>query len=210
MKICEYEHCQKQFEEVRKRQKFCNLSCASRGNGSAKRIGNLRYWVGKKRPDTSERNRHFTAAQKAAIKEKRKGWTMPEYARLKISVANKGRVPSEETRKKIAFANSGPRNYLWIADRTKLVGRHDRNFHDPEYKQWRLKVYRRDSFKCRIANMDCKGRIEAHHILGWKDYPELRYEANNGITLCHAHHPRARAEEKRLSPYFQSLVSVSK
>ena len=33
---------------------------------------------------------------------------------------------------------------------------------------------------------------------------------NNGITLCFAHHPRKRAEEKRLSPYFMELVSVSK
>lgn len=67
-----------------------------------------------------------------------------------------------------------------------------------------------DNWKCRIINNDCKGRLEAHHILNWKDYSELRYDINNGITLCHAHHPRGRANEKRLSPYFMELVSVSK
>lgn len=58
--------------------------------------------------------------------------------------------------------------------------------------------------------INCKGRLEAHHILSWKDYPELRYDINNGITLCHAHHPRKRDEEAELSPYFQSLVAEMK
>lgn len=60
-----------------------------------------------------------------------------------------------------------------------------------------------------IENKDCKGRLEAHHILNWMDYPELRYEINNGITLCHAHHPRGRAKEKQLSPFYQELVASS-
>ena len=93
-------------------------------------------------------------------------------------------------------------------DRTQLVKRQERN--DGSYKEWRRSVWLRDNFKCKIANPDCKGRLEAHHILGWSSHPELRYQINNGITLCHTHHPRKRVEEKRLSPYFQELVSVSK
>ena len=81
---------------------------------------------------------------------------------------------------------------------------------DCQYREWMLAVKNRDNWKCKINNNDCSGRLESHHILNWKDYPELRYEINNGITLCHAHHPRKRAEEKRLSPYFKELVSVSK
>lgn len=79
-----------------------------------------------------------------------------------------------------------------------------------KYKSWMLSVKERDNWKCKISNKDCKGRLESHHILSWKDFPELRYEINNGITLCHAHHPRARVEEKRLAPTFMELVSVSK
>jgi hypothetical protein len=99
---------------------------------------------------------------------------------------------------------SGPNHPMWIADRSKLAPKQDRN--DSRYKAWRKEVWLRDNFKCKIANPDCAGRIEAHHILGWTPYPELRYEPNNGITLCHFHHPRKRSEEVRLSPYFQSLV----
>lgn len=74
-------------------------------------------------------------------------------------------------------------------------------------REWMKAVKNRDGWKCRIADENCNGRMEAHHILNWKDHPELRYEINNGITLCHAHHPRKRAEEKRLSPYFQELIN---
>jgi len=42
-----------------------------------------------------------------------------------------------------------------------------------------------------------------------RDYPELRYEVNNGITLCHFHHPRKINDEMKLSPYFQELIKVN-
>ena len=59
-----------------------------------------------------------------------------------------------------------------------------------------------------ILSKICKGKIEAHHILSFTKYPELRYQVNNGITLCQAHHPRKRAEEARLAPVFQGLISA--
>lgn len=98
----------------------------------------------------------------------------------------------------------GKNHPRWISDRTKLSKRQERN--DMAYKEWRINVYKRDNFKCKISNQDCKGRIEAHHILGWTKYPELRYEINNGITLCHFHHPRKKEDENNLSPYFKNLV----
>lgn len=99
----------------------------------------------------------------------------------------------------------GENNWKWIKDRSKLKKKELRN--DSAYRAWRDDVWKRDNRKCRIADNSCNGRIEAHHILGWKDYPELRYQLNNGITLCHAHHPRKRSEEAKLSPYFQKLVA---
>lgn len=102
----------------------------------------------------------------------------------------------------------GENHYKWKKDRNTLAKRQERN--DSAYQEWRRQVWKRDNWKCKIINSDCNGRIEAHHILSWTEYPELRYIINNGITLCHAHHPRKRAEEKRLSPFFMELVSVSK
>lgn len=155
-------------------------------------------------------------------------WKDPLY-RQRIIESHKGKTTSEDTKEKMRLAHlgrkyhrkkpawnkgiklpqiSGENHYLWIKDRSKLKIQNERN--DPEYKQWRKKVWSRDKFKCRIGDDNCEGRIEAHHILSWSEHPELRYNPNNGITLCHAHHPRKRAEEKRLIPTFQELVSVSK
>ena len=96
----------------------------------------------------------------------------------------------------------------WIKDRSKLKRYNDENKdrRSSIYNAWRKSVWLRDNFKCKMSNPDCKGRLEAHHILGWKDYPELRYDINNGITLCHFHHPMKKKDEKRLSPYFMELV----
>lgn len=117
-----------------------------------------------------------------------------------------GKKHSEETKQKMSESRKGEKCYRWIKDRTK-VKKSDRSFHDPETKQWRKKIWLRDGYKCKIANPDCKGRIEAHHILRWAEHPELRYDINNGITLCHFHHPRKKKDEIKLSPYFKDLVA---
>lgn len=136
--------------------------------------------------------------------------------RKKMSLSAKGRKNSQEHRSKISLAKrglpvpwaTGEKNWRWIKDRSKIkLG--DRDLHDPLVKQWRKQVKDRDGWRCRITDVNCDGKLEVHHILRWSDFPELRYQVNNGITLCHAHHPRKRAEEKRLIPTFQELVSVS-
>jgi hypothetical protein len=81
---------------------------------------------------------------------------------------------------------------------------------NPKYVEWRTAVFTRDNWKCKMENGDCVGTLEVHHILPWRDYVELRFNTNNGITLCHFHHPRKRKDEKELSPYFQELVAESK
>ena len=57
---------------------------------------------------------------------------------------------------------------------------------------------------------NCNGKLEAHHILRWSKFPELRYEVNNGISLCHFHHPRKIKDEMRLGPYFMDVVNQAK
>lgn len=76
---------------------------------------------------------------------------------------------------------------------------------DSAYQAWVKEIRRRDG-KCRLLNENCRGYLTVHHILTWAEYPEERYNVNNGITLCQGHHPRKRADEKRLVPVFQELV----
>lgn len=114
---------------------------------------------------------------------------------------------TEEHKRKISIALKGENSPHWIKDRSLLKTGREKAY-DTKYKYWMLEVKNRDGWKCKIENDDCLGDLEAHHILGWRSHPELRYEINNGITLCHFHHPRKRLEEQRLIPYFQSMVEV--
>ena len=55
-----------------------------------------------------------------------------------------------------------------------------------EYKEWRLKVFTRDWFKCILCNS--KKQLEADHIKAQSEYPELIYDLDNWRTLCHNCH----------------------
>lgn len=162
----------------------------------------------KKRLSLSRIGRKFSEKAKQALRD---AYNSGRFKKGMVST-NKGKKMSEETKLKISLSkkgkNTGELNHNWIKDRSLIKLQKERN--NPEYKQWRSKVWGRDKYKCRIANAECSGRLEAHHILGWKSHPELRYQINNGITLCHAHHPRKRSEEAKLSPYFQKLVAEMK
>jgi|GEM_PF-1668783 hypothetical protein len=57
--------------------------------------------------------------------------------------------------------------------------------------KWIRDILKRDDYKC----VDCGSleNIQAHHILHWAEYPELRIDMDNGISLCggchHKQHP---------------------
>lgn len=144
------------------------------------------------------------------LKPIRKGGTYEEAFGTEIAKQMREKMSLAKTGRKMPW-NSVPdrveeKSPRWIKDRTQVIGRHNRSFHDTAIKQWKKEVHLRDKYKCRMENNECSGRLEAHHILTWKDYPKLRYIITNGISLCHAHHPRSRAEEKRLSNYFKQLL----
>jgi hypothetical protein len=140
------------------------------------------------------------------------GLKCSEETKHKMSLAKIGLRKSPEHCLHISESKKGDKHYRWIQDRAVYLKNRE---NDPEkigllYKSWRKQCCDRDNWKCKIGNGDCNGRLEVHHILGFTEHPELRYDINNGITLCHAHHPRKRAEEAKLSPFFQTLVAEMK
>ena len=57
----------------------------------------------------------------------------------------------------------------------------------PEYLAWRKAVCESDDYTCHCCG-EKGGRINAHHLKGFAEYPELRTDLSNGVTLCYACH----------------------
>lgn len=66
----------------------------------------------------------------------------------------------------------------------------------PEYLTWRLSVLIRDGHKC--VRCGATEQLDADHIQPQALYPELRFDVNNGRTLCRPCH--------RLTPTYGSRV----
>ena len=82
-----------------------------------------------------------------------------------------------------------------------------RNFSDPQYKEWRNKVYKRDKFLCQWPHCNQRTKLNAHHIKRWSDFPGLRFVVDNGITLCKQHHEMIKNLEDVYAPTFMRIVA---
>lgn len=81
-----------------------------------------------------------------------------------------------------------------------------RNFFDPSYVKWRKEVYARDKHKCRWPYCKKRTKLQVHHIRRWADAPYLRYDVNNGITLCAAHHSSIKGKENYYMRFFYEIL----
>lgn len=82
-----------------------------------------------------------------------------------------------------------PINILNLFDNSvwKEIQNSDKNSRNSyEYALWEYNVAKRDGCRCAICGSEYE--IEIHHIKPYSDYPDLRTEISNGITLCKKHH----------------------
>lgn len=56
-----------------------------------------------------------------------------------------------------------------------------------DYKNWRKSVFERDNYTCQCC-FTRGGRLNAHHIQNYADNESLRFDVDNGITLCEKCH----------------------
>lgn len=108
-----------------------------------------------------------------------------EETKKKMSESAKGKIISVETRKKISSAMSGDKAPNWQGGKTL------ENFtirHTLDYRLWRESVFKRDDYTCQeCGSRNGNGKkivLNADHIMPFSDYPELRFDINNGRTLC--------------------------
>lgn len=162
---------------------------------------------GRKKPPFSQEHRN-------KIGLGNKGKIISKEIREKISNANKGRKISEEAKIKISKANKGRRSFFkgktykeiygdsygeqkkirseahkkrWIGKRI-ISDRNSKHLTQWEYREWRKAVFERDNYTCQKCGDRSREKnrilLNAHHIKSWAKYPKLRFNINNGRTLC--------------------------
>lgn len=144
------------------------------------------------------------------------GRVLSEETRKKISKANLGRKMSDKARKNMSLARMGMK--FTKEHRRKMSETRRGRFADEkhwnwkggitpksitirmssEYKDWRLAVFNRDKFTC-VGCGDKRGHnLQAHHIMSFAEYPELRFDIANGTTLCKKCHAKLHPELKMI------------
>ena len=78
---------------------------------------------------------------------------------------------------------AGENHYNWKGGYSQAY----RERRNGQYKTWRTEVFQRDDYTCKGCGQK-GGYLTAHHIKSFARYPDLRYDIDNGITLCEPCH----------------------
>ena len=64
-------------------------------------------------------------------------------------------------------------------------------------KQWSLKIKEKDEYTCQLCGENDRRLLESHHIKEKNKFPELKFDFNNGITLCLKCHALQHINDKK-------------
>jgi hypothetical protein len=134
-------------------------------------------WV--KNPDGTQGYK-FTPEHRRRISVALTGRKLSQKHKDLISLSASKRILSEEHKLKIGDALRGEKHHNWKGGVTYPIFALRKT---REYRHWRNAVLKRDNFQCTQCNKS-KVRLHAHHIQSFTLFPELRFEVDNGITLC--------------------------
>ena len=125
-----------------------------------------------------------TVVRKWKLKDKRIVSPFTQTHKDRIALFRIGKKHNEETKNKISISHIGDKSYNWkggiTPENSKIRG-------SIAMRLWKNAVYAKDNFTCQKTG-EKGGRLHAHHILNFAQYPELRFAIDNGITLSEKAH----------------------
>ncbi len=105
---------------------------------------------------------------------------------------NKGLKYSSSKRGKKYPQYSGENHWNWRGGITPYVMKLRTSI---ETRIWREKIFERDNYICQnCGKKNCN--LNAHHLNNFSEYPDLRFDLDNGITLCRECHLKIHRKRK--------------
>ena len=155
--------------------------------------GKKNHFYGKKHTkETKQKLREINLGKKLSEKTKRKigkkskgntyslGLKQSEETKIKRVRSRLGYRHSLETRIKIGKKHKGKNHWNWQGG---LTSKNTTIRNGIKIKLWRESVFAKDNWTCQKCS-NKGGNLNAHHIKNFAQYPKLRFNVNNGITLC--------------------------
>jgi 5-methylcytosine-specific restriction endonuclease McrA len=134
-----------------------------------------------------------------------RGRRLSDETKRKISEAGKGKRHSEESKIKMSKTRTGKYRGVnspnWQGGVTSDVHLIRASL---ECRRWQKLIKKRDRYHCQYCGT--LKDLQIHHIKGFTAFPELRFDVNNGITLCKKCHGSIKAHEKE---HEQTLTMIA-
>ena len=181
-----------------------------------------------KRTETNIKRYGFpNVFQNEEIKKRSVATSMEKYGVPVYSMSDEGKERKERT----CLMKYGVRHYIelfkgrFIKENSPVwkggvaYSRVERATH--EYIVWRASVYARDKYTCQVCGArngnGYEVTVNAHHIKNWRDCVTLRYDVNNGITMCSDCHMRFHSiygernnNEEQLQEYLETYCQIKR
>lgn len=151
---------------VKQKRKYIETNCSNCGESKLRRRDQVKRWDG----------RCYSCAQKVATNIPERKLRTSKNARKQVlrqgGIPNAHHFTSEEVR--------GAANCKWKGG---ITAGNVRERTSTEATNWRKAILIRDKFTCQLCGQ-IGHKLQAHHKKEWANFKELRYDLDNGVTLC--------------------------
>ena len=184
--------CGEKFNRFPSRNRGAGIYCSRQCFGLAHRGRNSsRYGLG-------QGLGHYVSEEtKRKLSISNRGQTRTDETRKRMSLARMGRKPTAVTRLRMSEMQKisqnrpgvkerrsekqkGPRHWNWKGG---ISGTNHLTRVSYKFREWREAVFKRDDWTCQDCGLR-GGFLHPHHILAFAEFTKLRFEINNGKTLC--------------------------